>query len=287
MKLIYCSDLHGHKTLYRQLLALSESENADCIAIGGDLLPHEQSFDESMTLQRGFIESYLKPVFSEFRQAHPATEVYVMMGNDDWAANMYLLEEMEESGIVKLLHERVHILEGGICLAGYGFVPPTPFRIKDWEKLDTSAQELRAGQSAAFISTRDGLRRVDFKEWLRDRSTIREDLVRLSKMSDPKSTIYVMHSPPHGTGLDRLHDGTPVGSNAVREFVIEHRPYLTLHGHIHESPAVTGRHMEQIGGTISVNPGASAQRLRAVVFELSDARGTLRLVETESSNHTG
>jgi Icc-related predicted phosphoesterase len=91
------------------------------------------------------------------------------------------------------------------------------------------------------------------------------DLERLAALSDPARTVYVLHSPPYGTTLDLLHDGTPVGSPAVRAFLARHAPPLSLHGHIHESPGVVRR-----GRTVSVNPGDSASRLRAVLVDLAD-----------------
>jgi Icc-related predicted phosphoesterase len=75
----------------------------------------------------------------------------------------------------------------------------------------------------------------------------------------------VTHSPPWGTRLDRLYNGTPVGSRAIRAFIERHRPPLTLHGHVHESPGV-----DRIGTTVSVNPGDSLGGLRAVRVELGD-----------------
>jgi Icc-related predicted phosphoesterase len=100
---------------------------------------------------------------------------------------------------------------------------------------------------------------------VRSRGTIAADLERLAALSDPERTVYVAHSPPWGTSLDRLYDGTPVGSRAIRSFIETRRPPLTLHGHVHESPGI-----ERIGPTVSVNPGDSLGRLRAVRVDLRD-----------------
>jgi Icc-related predicted phosphoesterase len=100
---------------------------------------------------------------------------------------------------------------------------------------------------------------------VRSRGTIAADLERLAALSDPAKTVYVTHSPPWGTSLDRMWNGTSVGSRAIRAFIERHRPPLTLHGHIHESPGV-----ERIGPTVSVNPGDSLSRLRAVRVDLGD-----------------
>src|SRR6185503_2886407 len=112
-------------------------------------------------------------------------------------------------------------------------------------------------------STAAGIESTTLQE-VKSRGTIAADLARLSGLSDPASTIYVLHSPPFATALDRLHGGiTPIGSRAIRAFVEQRRPPLTLHGHVHESPGV-----DRLGPTVCVNPGDSMRRLQAVRIDL-------------------
>ncbi len=78
----------------------------------------------------------------------------------------------------------------------------------------------------------------------------------------------VAHTPPWGGALDRSHLGGHGGSRAVRRWIEEWQPLLTLHGHIHESPYLSGHWAEYIGGTICINPGAAGEpTLQAVIFE--------------------
>ncbi len=54
----------------------------------------------------------------------------------------------------------------------------------------------------------------------------------------------------------------------MRRWIENRQPLLTLHGHIHESPDLSGRWAERIGSTICVNPGAAGEpMLQAVVLE--------------------
>lgn len=99
------------------------------------------------------------------------------------------------------------------------------------------------------------------------RPTIEADLEALARASDPARTVYVVHTPPWGTRLDVMHGGAHIGSRALRAFVERHQPPLTLHGHVHESPRLTGRIDDRLGRTLCVNPGASRQRLRAVLVD--------------------
>jgi uncharacterized protein len=61
----------------------------------------------------------------------------------------------------------------------------------------------------------------------------------------------ICHTPPYDTRLDRLVNGTPVGSPAVRRFIETRRPDVAVVGHIHE-----GRGIDTVGDTVVVNPGA-------------------------------
>ncbi|MGH7895017.1 MAG: metallophosphoesterase family protein [Candidatus Binatia bacterium] len=79
-------------------------------------------------------------------------------------------------------------------------------------------------------------------------------------VTDAPRRLMICHTPPYDTRLDRLVNGTPVGSPAVRAFIETHRPEVAVVGHIHE-----GRGTERIGGTLVLNPGALRDGGYAVV----------------------
>lgn len=62
--------------------------------------------------------------------------------------------------------------------------------------------------------------------------------------------IFVSHSPPYKTKVDKTLMGMHVGSKKVREFIEKQQPHICVCGHIHEA-----RNIDQIGKTIIVNPG--------------------------------
>jgi len=70
-------------------------------------------------------------------------------------------------------------------------------------------------------------------------------------VADAPRRLLVCHTPPHDTRLDRLMNGTPVGSPAVRAFIERRQPDVAVVGHIHE-----GRGVDRLGATVVVNPGA-------------------------------
>jgi len=76
-----------------------------------------------------------------------------------------------------------------------------------------------------------------------------EELGRLLSSLAPTPHILVVHNPPRGI-LDKVGGVRPVGSVAVRRYIEEKQPLLSVHGHIHED-----RGIDMLGGTIIVNPG--------------------------------
>jgi Icc-related predicted phosphoesterase len=63
--------------------------------------------------------------------------------------------------------------------------------------------------------------------------------------------LMICHTPPYDTRVDRLMNGTPVGSAAVRRFIESRKPQVCVVGHIHE-----GRGVDRIGETLVLNAGA-------------------------------
>ena len=133
-------------------------------------------------------------------------------------------------------------------------MPPTPFRLKDWERYDVSRFV-----DPGCIPPTEGVRTMDTGEDI-EYCTIMQDLQELAGDDDLENAIFLFHSPPYQTMLDRaaldgmMVDHVPldlhVGSIAIRRFIEERQPLITLHGHIHESTRLTGSWREQIGRKI-------------------------------------
>jgi len=76
-----------------------------------------------------------------------------------------------------------------------------------------------------------------------------------------ESKIFVPHAPPYGSRLDIIHSGIHVGSTAVREFIEDHKPDMTVCGHIHE-----GRGTDEIDGARVVNCGQASLGHYAIIL---------------------
>ncbi|HEX5192813.1 MAG TPA: metallophosphoesterase [Solirubrobacteraceae bacterium] len=100
------------------------------------------------------------------------------------------------------------------------------------------------------------------------------------QVSDPRRAIFMIHVPPHDSGLDTapiLDENLrptvsagdvlrgPVGSTAVRRIIEDYQPVLSIHGHIHESGGE-----RKIGKTLCINPGSEANHgiLRGYIVDI-------------------
>jgi len=155
----------------------------------------------------------------------------------------------------------------------------TPYTIKDWEKIDLEkgpvSTEERTRLVGPLTSTKDftidnridgsfltrvpldgtEYYQVDYNKVPREMSLETYLKQKILLLSDQKRTIYVFHAPPFGTNLDMINKTTHVGSRAVRQFINKHQPYLSLHGHIHETVDASGRFTDTIGNTVVASPG--------------------------------
>jgi Icc-related predicted phosphoesterase len=285
MKLLYTSDLHGEIHLYQELSSLAISSSSEIMVIGGDLLPSfppTKRYEDMVPNQKTFIDQFLSPFFKRMLETTSIQQIFLIPGNWD-LGYAFLFRETTEKIID--LNQKSYRLKNGYELIGYPFVPPTPFRPKDFEKMDDREAPWPPQKIPSYIRSSDQTDRlspIDPFSYLRGRETIEEDLDRLPKPLQPRRTIYVMHSPPFGTRLDLIQGGKSAGSRSIKTFIERNQPLLTLHGHIHESPELSGTYIDRIGETLTINPGQfiwtsrDASKLHAVTLELERIEQTLK-----------
>ena len=285
MKIVYTSDLHGEISLYQDLLQFAASTSAEAIAIGGDLLPSfppTRRYEDMVPHQKAFIDQFLLPFFKRLYESTPVESIFLIAGNWD-VSYSYLFKEPTDYLIN--LNQKSFRLKNELELIGYPFVPVTPFRPKDFEKMDGPEAPWPPQKKPSYISSpdrSDRLLAIDPCVYLRGRESIGQDLQNLPEPQHADKTIYIMHSPPHATLLDVTRGGDQVGSRSIRVFIEEKQPFLTFHGHIHESPECSGHYLDRIGKTLAVNPGqftwgrGSVSRLHALAFETDHPEETFK-----------
>jgi len=109
--------------------------------------------------------------------------------------------------------------------------------------------------------------------------SIQKDLSKDPFCRDTDNTIYVFHSPPDNTNLDITYYDKHVGSIAIRLFIEKHQPYMTLHGHIHETVERSGTYKQQIGKTLCLTAGNNGDsQLSILVLDLYNPQDAKRIV---------
>lgn len=280
MRFLYTSDLHGEPVLYEELHSLTLASSAEVIGLGGDLLPSfppTKQYQDMIPYQQTFIEQFLLPFFSRILNRTDVKKIFLIPGNWD-LGYFHLLKNPIENVIH--LDQTIYGLGNGYELVGYSIVPPTPFRPKNYEKRDDQESPWPPQKNPSYIlsGNQDGsLTPIDPHLYLSQKETIQKDLSRLPNPLDPSKAVYIMHSPPFGTKLDLTTGKIPVGSRSIKAFIEQRQPLLTLHGHIHESPNISGAYLDRIGKTLSLNPGQfTFPKLQAVTFEIENVEGTLQ-----------
>jgi len=223
--------------------------------------------------QRRFFQEEIVPFF--MRTKIPS---YFIMGNADYKCNIEYFKELSKENNYHFTFldgrgESVPLFPSSyLILVGYIYVPLSTKRLKDWEKLDTNDWENYYPRSFVIegqIST------AEFQvEKIEISLSNPPDSVKLSTMENDiealcasvlpqlrqqreathvegqeekeketngeRRIIWCFHDPPYDTNLDVVHSGRHVGSRAIRNAIEKHKPYITFHGHIHETVQRSG-----------------------------------------------
>jgi Icc-related predicted phosphoesterase len=275
---LFATDLHGYVDRYEALFRTIEHEIPGAVFLGGDLLPHgvlrasrassdHREFDDFL---KDFVARRLSGLKNRMGSAYPA--IFVILGNDDGRYDESTALELEADGLWSYAHNR-RLELGGYMIYGYAYVPPTPFHLKDWERYDVSRYV-----PPGAVSPEEGYRTLAVDNHQIRHATIEQDLRDLAGTHSMDKAVFLFHTPPADTSLDRASldgkriDHVPldlhVGSVAVRRFIEERHPHLTLHGHIHESTRLTGNWMDRIGSTVMYNGSHDGPELALIRFDL-------------------
>eukprot|EP01118_Nematostelium_gracile_P004366 TRINITY_DN1510_c0_g1_i2.p1 TRINITY_DN1510_c0_g1~~TRINITY_DN1510_c0_g1_i2.p1 ORF type:complete len:268 (+),score=54.69 TRINITY_DN1510_c0_g1_i2:235-1038(+) len=209
-------------------------------------------------------------------------ECFVIVGNGDVSKNYPIHLQHEFNKLYKMINCKRMKLSNDLEIVGYPFVPFSYSSLKDFEKFDMSPsicpsewkdsnliRKLK-GQyttSAYHSNTQrksfDKNEKMEKEDWHKvaydqkreENDSIQIDLKDEIFTKNAKKTIYVFHSPPYDTIADVTTRKEHVGSVAVRNFIEKSQPFLTLHGHIHETVLMSSRYCQKIGESILLCSG--------------------------------
>jgi Icc-related predicted phosphoesterase len=238
MKILFTADLHGNIDQYELLFLIAP--NYDLIIIGGDLTPKDKK-NRTIESQRKFLENYLVPKLKKSK-----TKFILLMGNDDFAYNESVFNVFKNISNVFYTSNGVFTIEG-IVFVCYSYVPLTPFKFKDWEKVEFDGILEKNGEREF---TKEGFesRTGQLKEITLNLDTNESIYNDLSSIIQP-NCVLITHSPPFNTCADSLNNKKHVGSQAIRKIIEENIPRCSFHGHIHETVNSSGMFVDNIGKT--------------------------------------
>ncbi len=274
MRLCFVADLHGRAALYDQLTELLRSEQPEVVLLGGDLGPTDLG-PAGIERQR----AWLRGPFAAFLASATTTcRVILSRGNHDLAGAEDVLRSLEREGLLTLVDGRWVPLAPACSIAGFPFGPVSGWQLKDWERAD-SGKPAGSPPEDCLVSSPDGYRPLRTEEHMMALPNLATLLSELGSGPAGARRLLLCHHPPYRSGLDRTamagRRGRFVGSHAIRSWLRRSGLDLALHGHIHESPYLTGRWGVYLGRTLCVNPGQWGDRLHAVLFELGNPGATL------------
>ncbi len=283
MLCFFVSDLHGVVERYRKLFTLVSEERPDAVFLGGDLLPpHMVEWQSKEPGGDDFVSDFLAAGFERLRDdlGEDYTSVFLILGNDDARVEEAAVLDVAARGTWHYMHNRKDSLNG-FQVYGYAHVPPSPFLLKDWERYDVSRFV-----DPGSVSPEEGRRSVPREQREIRHATIQGDLERLVGEDDVERAIFLFHSPPYQTNLDRAAldgrkvDHVPldvhVGSIAIQRFIAGRQPLVTLHGHVHESARLTGSWRDRIGRTHLFSAAHDGPELALVRFDPDEPGGATR-----------
>ena len=273
-KCYFVSDIHGSLERYRKLFLKIEQEVPTAVFMGGDLLPSGMlMLTSSKDVPKDFINDIIVKGFDtlkeKLKEEYP--RIFIILGNDDSKLDEDVFIEGESRGLWEYVHNK-KVKFRDYFVYGYSYIPPTPFLMKDWEKYDVSRYV-----DPGCVPPEEGFHsgKVNKNEHLY--STIKKDIDLLIDKTDISKSILLFHTPPYKTKLDRAAlDGKTfeyvpldvhVGSIAVQRFIDDNQPLITLHGHVHESPRITGSWQDKMGNTYAYSAAHDGKELALVIFD--------------------
>ncbi len=262
-KFLFTADQHGNMDQYRRVFEHALEEEVDIVVIGGDITPKDSKF-RTPKIQREFIEKELFPIIKSFKEKSDA-DVLIIMGNDDFKYNHQFMLEKQNAVGFQMIDDKPYVSKNGYHYVGYSYVPYTPFIYKDWERRDTnkekdiSEREKLGIKIEGVVSMNNDLVSYNILNTMMDYS-IEDDINKITKDIPRDKLVLVTHSPPYGTACDYTCMGKKdvfdyVGSKAIRQFIEDEQPLLTLHGHIHDTVELSKKFPEELGNTLCASVG--------------------------------
>lgn len=267
MRFIYACDIHGDTNKYEKLFQKAKEENIEYIVLGGDLLPKRGI---RVIIQPEFIKGFLNEYFKKLNDNN--IKCILIPGNDDLEKFDIQINELCKRyiNIYNIDNKKVDI--ENVSFIGLSKVLDHPFGSKNRVLVEENLKMQPQLSEDIYINKDTAI--ITIEEWEKYRQTnidkMEDILSNLPKADKEKKAIYVFHNPPYGVGLDVCANGLQVGSKAIMRFLEDSNSYMSLHGHIHESPRISGLWYNELGKTICIQPGQTELGERKCYYVIID-----------------
>lgn len=275
--LLITTDLHQHPSKWNLLAKAATDERPQFVLIAGDILPKDGGFSR----QRQFFP-YLRELLTDMRDETGA-RILLFLSNDDGHFLEPLVNDLEADKLCVNMNQRVY-REAGLVFCGMNKVRDYPFGYKHYCVPDgdwiTDPVQF-CSRSITFNDAGKEIAIPDLRQYLLAKPTLvahLEDLKSRLQPGEMAHSIWLVHQPPSGLGMDICARGQQVGSPALLRFIQENQPLLGCSGHIHESPHQPGgQWVAQIGNTTWIQPGQVNDRLHYVTLDITTDRTVTNL----------
>jgi uncharacterized protein len=306
MRIYFCSDIHASEKCWKKFLAAPRFYQADVIIIGGDvtgkfIVPIIESKKGRYTCRFAGVERKLKDgaQLAQIQDLIADAGSYAWVTTPDehatYAGNQEAIDGLFRTLIMERVERWINMADDK--LAGTGVRIFVSGANDDFFDVDDALgrSEIIEDPNGKVIPLDDGFEIVgmgygNVTPWHCPRDIEESELgARIDdaarKVTNPSRAVFSLHVPPYGSGLDYapqldsdmrmvLNAGgpnmVPVGSTAVRDAIVNYRPLIGVHGHIHESRGVTN-----IDGVPVANPGSEYGEgiLDGLLIELDKQHG--------------
>jgi Icc-related predicted phosphoesterase len=306
IKIVFGTDFHGSEVCFRKVFTLAERARADVVALGGDvcgkgLVPIVRREGGHRAVLGGVeLVATTDRELEEIETRIRSNGLYPFVCEPDELERMSrdpeLVDERFRAEMVATVERWLAIASDRLSSDQLCF--SLPGNDDDWAidpALEASTRVPNCDGRVVDLGVMQviGFGSSNRTPWNSPREMDEEDIyARLSAIAeelDPgRPWLANVHVPPFRSTLDnapkldeRLREVrragnpmvAPVGSTAVRRWLEERQPLVSLHGHVHESRSST-----RIGQTLAVNPGSdySAGVLTGAVITVDLAKRVAR-----------
>ena len=313
MRIYFCSDIHASRKCWKKFLNAGRHYRADCIIVGGDItgkfvVPLVEGSRGRRTATFLGVDRTAEagPELEQLKTWIADAGQYWFEATPDEVA-WYQEDQARVDDLFRRLvigRAREWVAEADEKLRGTGTRIMVSGANDDFLEIDDviADSEVIEDPNGKVLDLGDGFEILGMgwgnpTPWACPRDISEEELGRrideiALAVRDPSRTVFSLHVPPLGSGLDmapKLDDYlrprvdasglemVPVGSTAVRDAIVRYRPLVGLHGHIHESKGI-----RKLEGVTIANPGSEYGEgiLDGVIVELDQRKGLtgIRLV---------